>query len=172
MADNLVIGHFEFVDDVKSAIIKLRELGLGDCELFSPVPNHDLEDELYKFKPRSPVRRMTLLGGVSGLLGGFLMTIWMSMDWPLRTSAKPIISIPAFFIVSFECMILLGAIFTLLGMLVFSGIPKIFSTPGYRPSFSESTFGLTVRVAKERAEDIRKYFKDCGASEVEVQYVR
>lgn len=173
-SDYLVVGHFKFVDDTKSAIIKLREKGIDDSqmELYSPLPNHDLEDELYKFRPRSPVRRFTLTGALTGCSAAFLMTIWMSIDWPLRVSAKPLISIPAFIVVAFECTILLGAIFTLLSMFHFSRLPHIFHTPGFRPSFTNNTFGLTARVAKEKTEEVKALLESDGAHLVEVQYVR
>ena len=152
-SDYLVIGHFNFLDKAVGAIEELREKGLDDdFEVFSPFPNHDLEDAIYEGKRRSPVRMFTLLGGVTGCLGAFLMTCWMSVDYPIRVSAKPLISIPAFVVVAFECTILLGAIFTLLSMFHFSRIPNITKTPGYRPNFSDGTFGITLKTAKGEAE--------------------
>ncbi len=173
-ADYLVVGHFKFVDDTLEAIRRVKSQGLGhdDLELYSPVPNHDLEDEVYKGKPRSPVRLFTLFGGLAGLSLAFLMTIWMSLDYPVRVSAKPIVSIPAFVVIAFECTILLGGIFTLLGLLHNCRLPWIFPTPGYRPNFSKDTFGLVVRVTKDKSETIRAEMQSCGAEQVEVQYAR
>ncbi len=170
--DYLVIGHFKFVDDTKNAIRKLRELNLSDVELFTPFPNHDLEDEMYYGKKRSPVRRVTLIGGLTGLTCAFLMTCWMSIDYPVRVSAKPLISIPAFIVIGFECTILFGSIANLLAMFHFSRIPNLFRTPGHRPKFTDGTFGLTVRVAKEKTDELKKTFEKLGAGQVEVQYVR
>lgn len=172
MNDYLVVGHFKFVDDTKAAIIKLREMGYRNVQLYSPVPNHELEEELYRDRPRSPVRRLTLLGGVTGCLGAFLMTSWMSLDWPLRTSAKPLLSVPAFVVIAFECTILLGGLFTLLALLHFCRLPNIFRSPGYRPVFSRDIFGLTVRVPKDAADAVQAELQRSGAGEVEVQYVR
>ncbi len=170
--DHIVIGHFRYVDDTKQAIVRLKQGGFSDLQLFSPVPNHDLEEELYREKPRSAVRRFTLIGAVTGCLGAFLMTIWMSHDWPLRTSAKPIISIPAFVVIGFECTVLLGCIFTLLGMLHLNRLPNIFAAPGYRPNFSKDVFGLVARVTKEKTEQVKTELKKAGAFEVEVEYAR
>ncbi|MBL7661788.1 DUF3341 domain-containing protein [bacterium] len=171
--DYVVVGHFKFVDDARKAIISLRNHGLvPKTVLYSPVPNHDLEEELYYGKKRSPVRRFTLLGALTGLSGAFLMTCWMSLDYPLRVSAKPLVSIPSFVVIGFECTILLGAIFTLIGMLHNSRIPHIFSSPGYRPNFSKDIFGLVVRVAKDQAPGIESEFRSFGAEKVESEYVR
>jgi hypothetical protein len=168
----IVVGHFHYLDDTLKAIRKLREEKLDDLEVFSPFPQHDLEDEIYRNKKRSPVRRFTLLGGLCGCLGAFLMTCWMSQDYPLRTSAKTVLSIPAFVVIAFECTILLGGIFTLLSMFHFSRIPNMFYFPNYRPDFSKDEFGVTVRVPKEKAESVKAAFESGGAKQVEVQYAR
>lgn len=174
--DYLVIGHFKFVDDTLKGIKRLKEMGHGEMELFSPVPNHELEDEIYKGKPRSPVRMFTLLGGLTGLCGAFLMTIWMSLDYPVRVSAKPLVSIPAFVVIGFECTILLGGIFTLLGLLHNCKLPDLLSgskfREGYRGVFTRDVFGLVARVPKDKTEGIKQVLNQCGAHEVEVQYVR
>lgn len=171
-SDYLVVGHFKFMDDTIKAIRKLRELGQEQVELFSPFPYHDLEDEMYYGKKRSPVRTVTMIGGITGLLLAFLMTIWMSIDYPVRVSAKPLISIPAFIVIGFECTILIGAISNLLAMFHFSRIPSLFRSPGFRPTFTDDTFGLTVRVPKEKTEELKQLFEKTGAQQVEVQYVR
>lgn len=171
-ADYLVIGHFSFVDDTHQAIIKMREKGVNNVTLYSPVPNHDLEEELYRGQMRSPVRRFTLIGAFLGCCLAFLMTIWMSMDWPLRTSAKSIVSIPPFVVIGFECTVLIGGIVTLLGMLHLARIPNIFRSPGFRPDFTNNVFGLVARVPKEESETIRDEFQRCGAAKVEIEYVR
>lgn len=170
--DYVVVGHFEFVDDAINAVRGLRDKGYSEIEAFSPIPDHDLEAEVYRDKVRSPVRMFTLLGGTIGCLGAFLFTSWMSLDWPLRTSAKPILSIPAFVIIAFECTILLGAIFTLLSMLGFSRIPSIKRNLAHRPNFSEGTFGITARVPEEKTELVKEVLSENGAKEVELQYVR
>ena len=169
--DYVVVGQYKFVDDVKSALEKLNEQG-KDYVLYSPVPNHELEDEVFKGKPRSPVRRFTLLGGVTGCLGAFLMTIWMSMDYPIRTSAKTIISIPAFVVVAFECTILLGALFTLASMFHFSRLPNLFSSPGHKRDFTKDVFGLVVKATEEETDGIKATLEQSGADDVEVEYVK
>jgi len=170
--ENIVIGSFEFADDTQKAIVKLREAGYDEVQLFSPLPNHDLEDEMFRGKKRSPVRRCTLLGGLTGCLGAFLFTSWMSVDYPIRTSAKSLISVPAFVIIAFECTILLGAIFTLIGMGHFSRVPNILQNPAHRPEFTNNRFGLAVKVPRSKNDDVEGIFSSLGAEKTEVQYVR
>jgi hypothetical protein len=168
----VVVGHFEFVDDVIGAVAAVKNKSPKWYRVFSPFPCHEIEDEVYKGKARSPVRMFTLLGALTGVSGAFLMTIWMSIDYPLRTSAKEIISIPAFVVIGFECTILLGALFTLLSMFHFSRIPNLMRWPDFRPNFSEGTFGVTVRVPEAQKEVYKELLTSHGAHKVEVQYVR
>jgi hypothetical protein len=170
--EHLVIAHFRFLDDLNNAVRSSKSAGYEEIDVYSPMPHHDIEDTYWEGKPRSPVRMFTLLGGLSGCLGAFLMTSWMSTDYPIRTSAKTLISVPAFVVIAFECTILLGAIFTLLSMFHFSRIPNIKYNPGYRGEFSNGTFGLTVRTSKDKAEILAKELEGMGAAKVEVQYVR
>lgn len=172
----LVVGHFKDSHSAVKAVKKLREAGYKDVRGYSPFPDHDFEDELYKGKRRSPVRMFTLLGGLTGCLGAFLMTSWMSIDYPIRTSAKPLISIPAFVVVAFECTILLGAIFTLLSMGHFSKVPNLFTIfggePGFKPNFTSGTFGVVVDSSKDSCDSIEGVMANSGAQLVEVDYVR
>ena len=173
-ANQLVIGHFGTLKSVKDAIEKLQNQERDDFELFSPCPNHELEDLIYtnRKKKRSPVRKFTLLGGLTGCLGAFLMTSWMSLDYPIRTSAKPVLSFPSFVVIAFECTVLLGAIFTLASMFGFARIPNPFGKVGYRPNFSSGTFGLTIRASEDDSKSFKKDFEDSGAEKVEIEYVR
>lgn len=173
MSDCLVVGHFTYSHDAQNAIVKLRSSQPDDAvEYFAPFPDHHLEDAQYKGRKRSPVRRCTLVGGLTGCLGAFLFTCWMSIDYPLRVSAKPLVSIPAFVVIAFECTILLGAICTLLGMLFFSKIPNLRFVPGYAPGFSEGTFGVAVRSTADKTDSLKQELLASGAEHVEVQYVR
>lgn len=171
-ADYLVIGHFKYVDDSVSAIDALRESGFKQIDTYSPVPDHDLEAKVYEGVTRSPVRMFTMLGGLTGCLGAFLFTTWMSIDYPIRTSAKPLMSIPAFVVIAFECTILLGAIFTLLSMGHFSRVPNIRSVKGHRPNFSDGTFGISVRVPEGSKKQVKELLEKAGAKQVDEEYVR
>jgi hypothetical protein len=172
-ANYLVIGEFANAENARAAISELKDRGHDkDLRYFSPFPEHHLEDALYQGRKRSPVRRFTLLGAVTGCLGAFLMCSWMSIDYPLRVSAKPLVSIPAFVIIGFECTILIGSIVTLLAMFFFSGIPSIFQSAGFRPEFTEGTFGVVVKVPKEKSESLKSDMESWGAGKVEIEYRR
>lgn len=160
------MGVFSYVDDVLKAIRKAKDAQL-DYKVYSPVPNHDIEHETMPQK--SPVRFITGLGAVSGLAGGFFLAIWCSMDYPLRVSAKDIVSIPGFVVIGYECTILLGGIFTLLGLFHFCRLPNIFRKVGYDPRFSDDKFGVVVGCDKSEVDRVTAALTEAGAEEVEVR---
>jgi hypothetical protein len=168
---NIVVGSFKYIDDAVNAVKDLKAAGHQDIESYSPFPIHELEHALFEGK-KSPVRFLTFIGGLTGLLGGFLLTIWMSVDWPLRTSAKPIISIPAFTVIGFECMVLIGAICTLLALFHFCRIPNLFWDNRFRREFSEGMVGITAKVDAAHTEQVQALLEKSGAEKVEVEYVR
>ena len=111
-----VLGIFEQREDLLKAVKEARTENLGPLEAFAPVPDEELIEAVSPGK--SPVRRMTLLGGVSGAIGGMALTIWTTAQWPtLITGGKPLISIPPFLIIAFELAILFGALGTISGFL-------------------------------------------------------
>lgn len=174
MGDYAVIGHYKFMDDAIRCIRAVREKGytLKELEVFSNCPIHELEDELYIGQKKSAVRKFVLFGGLLGCTLAFLMTCWMSLDYPIRVSAKPFVSIPAFVIIGFECTILIGTLFNVLGVLSLAKLPKLFRNHAFRPNFTDGTFGVTLRVDKDSTGAIEELFKSTGAQQVEVQYVR
>lgn len=162
-----VVGVFSYVDDAAHAI---REAQSRDWEyrVYAPCPVHELE-ELTFGAQRSPVRMFTLTGGILGLIGGFGLAILTNLDWPLRTSAKPIVSIPAFVPVGYECTILLAALCTFGAMALFCRLPYLFRKMGYDPRFSDDKFGVVIACASGDEAEVEGVLKGSGADEVSVK---
>ena len=76
-----LLAAFHHVDAAASAIRDLKELGYRDLTVYTPVPNHEIAEAVGHRV--SPVRVWTLVGGLIGVTLGFLMTIWMSLDYPI-----------------------------------------------------------------------------------------
>lgn len=81
------------------------------------------------------------------------------------TGGQPIISLPPFFVISFELAILFGVITTVMGMLWgFSRNrinPKI-----YHPRFSADRFGLHVVCDEDQIVSVKNLLSTAGAEEV------
>jgi hypothetical protein len=161
-----VLGVLKNPAQTVGAIESLKGAGFGDLEVFSPVPSHQIEQA---FDPSpSRVRGWTLIGGLTGVSLGYLMTIWMSYDWELVIGGKPFASIPAYTIIAFELTILIGGIMTVLGLLTHGlALPKQKSR-GYRPSFSGSDFGCVVECHSDQIPRVRELLEGAGCTEVRV----
>jgi hypothetical protein len=109
-----------------------------------------------------------LIGGLFGVTLGYLMTIWMSYDWPLMIGGKPFASIPAYTVIAFELTILFGGILTVLGMIV-HGLARVRQKHAvYRPSFSDDRFGCLVRCHVDHIPRVRELLEASGCTEVQV----
>ena len=92
-----VVGVFATLDGALLALRELKSKGYDNLTVYSPVPNHELEDVMGH--GTSPVRLFTLIGGLTGCFLGFLYAIWTSLDWELITGGKPIVSLPPYVII-------------------------------------------------------------------------
>ena len=166
MATAGVVGVFAHVDTTVKAIRDLRAQGFTDLTVYSPVPVEEIEAVLEENRPVSPVRLFTLIGGLTGTVTGFGLTIWSALKWGLVTGGKPVVSIPPFVIIAFELTILLGGLSTLLALLVLGKLPAVRRSPTYDPRFTVDRFGIAVTCAAERAPAASRCLSQAGAEEV------
>jgi hypothetical protein len=159
-----LLALFGELDSTVDAIEKLRALRQRQIVAFTPVPRHELDHALRE--PESPVRIFTLVGGLTGAATGFALGTWTSLDWPLVTGGKPIISLPPFVIIAFELTILFGALSTVLGFLINARLPRPSMEVIYDPSFSQGTFGVYVIPTEGSAGKVREVLRDAGAREI------
>src|SRR5688572_22956064 len=145
-----LLASFEYLDDIVNAIHELRKAGFKELRTFAPYPEHHIEEALGYH--RSPVRVWTLVGGLTGAATGFALTVWTSLEWPLVTGGKPILSIPAYVVFAFELTILFGALSTIIGLFINAKIPKLGAPKVYSTDFSSGTFGLYVPPSDRSAE--------------------
>ena len=161
-----VVGVFSYLDDLLNALEQVKKEG-RDYRVYSPVPNHAIEHATSN--TRSPIRMFSLAGALTGLTGGFALQILASLDYPLRTSAKDIVSIPAFVVVGYECTILFGALFTFAAMFHFCRIPDVLRKVGYDPRFTDDKFGLVIGCSPSDTDHASQLLSDHGADEVLVR---
>ena len=159
------LGVFEYLDDAMDAVQKLKGQGFA-VQAMTPTYYHELE-EVVDAKP-SASRWVTLAGALLGCAGGFALCIWTSLDWPIITGGKEIVSLPPFVIIGFECTILIGSLFNLAGMLLFTGLPKFVEQEGYDRRFSEDRIGLWVAAGPDKARQAADVMKSAGAEEARV----
>ncbi|MCO6431285.1 MAG: DUF3341 domain-containing protein [Deltaproteobacteria bacterium] len=160
-----VVGVYSYLDDLLKGIADIRSADL-DYKVYSPAYRHEIEEATLPGK--SSVRRFTLTGGIIGCTFGWTLAILCSLDWPLRVSAKDIVSPPGFFVIGYECTILFGALATLGSLLLYCGLPNFLRKVGYDPRFSRDKFGLVVGCDGHNLEDVKGRLMKSGADEVNV----
>ncbi len=118
---------FEF--DTKEEFLEKLELmtkqGIKPEVLTTFTPFHVHETEHILHSKTSRLRFFTLAGALAGFFLSFAFIIFTVLDWPLITGGKPLLSFPAFIIVSFECTILIGGIVSFVGFLHLNRLPNI-----------------------------------------------
>jgi hypothetical protein len=158
-----ILASFAHVDAAVDAIRALRAKGLRNIVVYSPAPNHEIEEALEHRV--SPVRLITLIGGLTGCAAGFAMTIWMSYDWPVLVGGKPIASIPPYVVIGFELTILMGALSTVAAVALFSVLMGKRGAP-YDPRFSDDQIGIFVPAGSDQLSPIEQLLRSAGAVEV------
>lgn len=152
-----VLASFEFLDSTVDAIYELKDAGHKNLRAYMPFPDHHIEEALGYGE--SAVRVWTLVGGLTGAATGFALTIWTSMDWPLVTGGKPIVSIPAYVVIAFEMAILFGALATLIGVFVLGRLPHTKPIIIYDAEFQSGRFGLYVTAQGDELDEARRILK-------------
>ena len=148
-----VLASYEYLDSTVDAIERLRKAGFRPT-VYAPYPDHHIEHALGY--GRSPVRVWTLVGGLTGAATGLAFPTWTSLDWPLVVGGKPIASIPPYIIITFELMVLFGALSTIIGLFVLSRLPVIKPPVLYDPEFSAGLYGVYVEAEGGRLDEARR----------------
>jgi hypothetical protein len=159
-----VLAAFRELDATVDAIEDLRSQKINDFTVYTPTPRHEIEHAVNP--PTSPVRKFTLIGGLSGVCFGYWIAIWTSDYWPLVVGGKPVASWVPYTIIGFETMVLVGALSTVAGMFINSRVPKITMTVGFDPRFTHGDYGIWVPAAPDRARAVEDTFRRNGAVEV------
>jgi hypothetical protein len=164
---NGTLGVFDALDATTRTIERLRGAGFRGLTVYSPMPSHDIEHALHL--GQSPVRIFTLVGALTGTATGFALATWTSLDWPLVTGGKPIISLPAYVIIAFELTILFGALSTVAGLFINMRLPNRNIMQVYDARFTSDHFGVLIDPPKGREEEVRNIMNESGALEVHEQ---
>ena len=161
-----LLGIFEQPGQTADTAKRLRGRGFNDLQIYSPAPFPELDDALDE-KP-SRVRTFTLVGGLTGVITGYAMTIWMANDWQITLGGKPFSSIPPYTIIAFELTILFGGLLTALGLILVGRLGSVKLDREYHKRFSSEEFGLVVKCRDRDVSEIEALLRDGEAKEVQV----
>lgn len=159
-----LVSVYDLPSDVSTLVRKLKARGFEDLTTYSPAPFEAIEDAEDP-KP-SGVRLFTLIGGLVGVVTGFGIQIWMSMDWPIKIAGKNIAAIPPMWIVGFELTILFAGILTFLGLFIKGGLYPRPLDEHYSPRFSAEEFGVVVHCEDRDVSEVESLMRGHNAKEV------
>jgi hypothetical protein len=129
-----LLAEFEDVDSVIAAARRVHDEGYTRWDVHTPFPVHGM-DAAMGIKP-TILPWLVLVAGVIGAITGLAMQWYTNaISYPFFTSGKPLVSIPAWIPVTFECTILFAALTAVFGMLVLNGLPHL-----YNPLFKSRRF--------------------------------
>ena len=165
MANTQLLGLFQDPQNVADAMGELKSDGfpVEDLDIYSGCPfpegsfgEHDPEHRLFMFP---------LVGALIGFTIGLLWTAGTQISYPMVTGGKPLLSIPPMTIIMYENTMLGAIIFTVLGVLFESRLPKR-SLGLYDTRITEGYIGLVVDCPADRVAQAEKVLTTSGAEEV------
>lgn len=162
-----VTAVYDDIHSVVSAVRSVRDEGCREVQVFGPIMETELEDAIGK--PDSPVRRYAIVGGLTGCISGFAITVWSSYYYPLVVGGKPLASIPAYVIIAFEMTILFAGISALIGMFIHNRMPAVELHPAHQPGYSDDQFGLRVLCDFSDSAKIEGVLRSYGPGEVRIE---
>ena len=133
-----LMAEFDNPTHLVAATRQAYDEGYRRINAYSPYPIEELSEALH-FKTRLPL--ITLIGGILGCLGGYLMQYYTAViDYPLNVGGRPYHSWPSFIPITFETTVLGAAFATVFGMLALNKLPQ-----PYHPVFNAPRFELATR---------------------------
>jgi hypothetical protein len=163
-----ILALYEDPDQLLRAAAMAKEHGFEEMDAFTPYAVHGLSEAMGIKKSWVPL--VTLVMGLGGAVLGLAFEIWTSaFDWPINVGGKPMISLPAFIPVAFECGVLLGGTMTLAALLFACRLPNL-KAPILDRNLTNDRFGLYVpEYGPDWNEDrIVKLLQGTGALDVKV----
>jgi len=134
-----LIAEFASAEHLLQATRNARAAGYREIEAYAPFSVEGLAEATGLNSNRIPF--ITLLGGIAGGLGGYLLQWYTAViDYPINSGGRPLHAWPAFIPATFELTVLGAALAAFLGCLISNGLPRL-----YHPVFNAQDFDLASR---------------------------
>ena len=165
LSQRSVLGLFAGEDAAADALDALREANFeqGEYEVLTGTPYP--EGTFGEAEPVHKLYRFPLIGAACGFIVGLLMTAGTQLAYPVVTGGKPILSIPPMAIVMYEGTMLGAIIFTVIGIIFESRLPRMFMG-AYDTRITEGYIGVAVTTQEERVGVAEAVLRGAGAEDV------
>jgi Alternative complex III, ActD subunit len=165
-----LMAEFDSPSAIVAAARRTYGVGYRRINAYSPFPIEELSEAIGYH--RDYVALCTLICGILGALGGFMLQYWTGgIDYPLNVGGRPLLSLPAFVPITFESTVLLAAFGAFLGNLMMNRLPQPYHPTFNVPSFaraSQDRFFLCVKSDDPmyNRTKTRAFLESLGAIEV------
>ncbi|MSP78660.1 MAG: DUF3341 domain-containing protein [Dehalococcoidia bacterium] len=163
MANASILGVFKDVDSAVAGADNLNAAGFNDFEVLSGSPYP--EGAFGEKPPRHKLYVFPLIGAMCGFTVGLLLTAGTQIAYPMVTGGKPILSLPPMAIISYEGTMLGAVLFTILGVIFESRLPRP-RLGLYDTRITEGYIGLFVTAPEEQIARAEKALRDGRAVDV------
>jgi len=143
MAGIRLVCTFDREQDIVGAVAASRERGLTIVDAYTPYPVHGLAAAM-GLKPSRLPWLCFWLGIVSGA-AMLLFQYWASaISWPTNVGGRPWNSFPAFVPVTFELVVLVAGVGTVIAFLAVAGLRPWRSAEVPAPGVTDDRFALVL----------------------------
>ncbi len=168
MTNMSLLGVFGEAEQVAEAMTKLQDDGFPaeNLDIYSgaPYPEGAFGEE----EPSHRIYVWPLVGAIVGFSIALLLTAATQISYPLVTGGKPILSIPPMTIIMYEGTLLAAIIFTVLGVLFESRLPKR-NLGLYDIRITEGYIGILVNCSEDQVGHAEQVMLESGAEDVKTE---
>ncbi|MCI0392257.1 MAG: DUF3341 domain-containing protein [Acidobacteria bacterium] len=164
------MAEFDSPSAIVAAARRTYGAGYRRINAYSPFPIEELSEAIGFH--RDYVALCTLICGILGAVGGFALQYGTAaFSYPLNVGGRPLLSIPAFIPITFECTVLLAAFGAFIGHILMNRLPQPYHPVFNVPSFSRASqdrFFLCVKSddPSYNEAETRAFLEGLGAKEV------
>ena len=165
MANKEVLGLFSEAEHAALATDRLTEAGFAadSYQVLTGAPYP--EGAFGEHVPKHRLYAFPFIGAACGFAVAILITAGTQISYPVVTGGKPILAIPPMAIITYEGTMLGAILFTILGVLFESRLPRLFSRL-YDTRITEGYIGIALTCPEERTAAADLVFKQSGAEDV------
>lgn len=165
MAKRSILGLFQDPDSAAAGVECLQQAGLAEYE-YEVLTGTPYPEGAFGEKPvKHRLYVFPFIGALSGLSVAILLTIGTQVSNPLVTGGKPILSIPPMVLIAFEGTMLGAILFTVLGILFESRLPR-FGLGLYDRRLTEGLIGVLVTCDEDRLGAAEQALQRAGPVEI------
>lgn len=165
MADTILLGLFDNVNQTASAVAELRELGVDDkrVTIMSNVP---YSPKIFGRKaPRQLFLPFVLAGALGGVLIGLFIVVGTPTLYPIHVGGQELTPFPPSVIIVGEFLALGAMVGAFIGFLLQAKFP-ILRRQLYDPRITDGYIGLQVQVRDAQADDVAQALENNGVVDI------